>query len=250
MMATLLGLSYSPWTEKARWALDVRHVPYDYEHYQPLVGEPALRIKLKRFTGRVSVPVLTDDEGRVHADSRDIAAWADTRGTGQSLFPPEHVREIDQWVALSERAMQAGRALSLARMLEDRTALAEMVPRPLRALGAVASQIGAFGIRRTLRKYGSNAESLDAHSMTLASALEKVRDAIAKSTTTPKTLTARFTFADIAMAQAVAFVNPPSSGLKLGAASRRAFTDPELSVRFADIVDWRDALYARYRGPE
>lgn len=243
MTPVLLGLPYSPWTEKARWALDARRVAYDFRHYQPLLGEPALRAKLKRWTGTVSVPVLTDDEGRVHADSRDIAAWADARGVGERLFPPEHARAIDEWIALSERAMAAGRALSLARMLQDRTALAEMVPRAMRALGGVAAQIGAFGVRRTLRKYGGHRESLDAHAATLTAALEQVRNAIGRSAT----LLDRFTFADIAMAQAVAFVKPPSSGLKLGAASRKAFSDPELSVRFADVIDWRDALYARYR---
>lgn len=247
MQATLLGLPYSPWTEKARWALDARRVPYDFRLYQPLIGEPSLRVKLKRWTGRVSVPVLTDDGGGVHADSRDIARWADARGSGPSLFPAEHARAIDEWVELSERAMAAGRALSLARMLDDKTALAEMVPRAMRKLGGVAAQIGALGVRRTFRKYGADAESLDVHARTLAAALERVRDAIARSPARPKTLLDRFTFADIAMAQAVAFVKPPESGLKLGASSRKAFTDPELSVRFADIVEWRDALYAKYR---
>ena len=60
-MNELLGLPYSPWSEKARWALDVRHVPYRYRVFQPLIGEPALRFKTRRWTGTVTVPVMTDD---------------------------------------------------------------------------------------------------------------------------------------------------------------------------------------------
>ena len=32
-MTELLGLPYSPWTEKARFALDVRRVPYTFRYY-------------------------------------------------------------------------------------------------------------------------------------------------------------------------------------------------------------------------
>src|SRR5580704_5617991 len=60
----LLGLPYSPWSEKARWALDARHVPYADVTYAPLVGELALRRKLGKWTGAVTVPVLTEDGGR------------------------------------------------------------------------------------------------------------------------------------------------------------------------------------------
>ena len=118
-MTELLGLPYSPWTEKARWALDARRVPYTFRHYQPLLGEPALRIKLRRPTARISVPVLTTSDGRAIADSADIARWADERGEGPRLFPAEHGAAIARFIALSERALAAGRALSLARMLAD-----------------------------------------------------------------------------------------------------------------------------------
>ena len=153
----LLGLVFSPWTEKARFALDVRRVPYTFRHYQPLIGEPALRVKLRRLTGSVTVPVLTLDDGRVLADSADIARWADGRGEGPRLFPPEHEAAIVSFVALSERALAAGRALSLPRMLANDEALAEMVPRPIRrALGPFAARIGGLGVARTLRKYNGD----------------------------------------------------------------------------------------------
>jgi glutathione S-transferase len=248
MTAELLGLPYSPWSEKARFALDARRVPYAFRLYQPLLGEPALRAKTKQWTGRVTVPVLTDDEGRVYTDSADIARWADQRGEGPTLFPEEHAHAIDAWIVLSERALSAWRALSLTRMLDDHEALAEMVPRGMRGLAPVAWRIGWMGIRRTLRKYDAAGGDRAEDQRIVESALDRIREATGASTDAPRTLLGRFTFADIAMAQVVLAVEPPAVGLKIGRASRRSFSDPSMKERFADVVAWRDALYARYRG--
>jgi glutathione S-transferase len=49
------------------------------------------------------------------------------------------------------------------------------------------------------------------------------------------------------MAQVLVSVEPPASGLKLGAASRRSFVDPELRAPYADLVAWRDELYRAFR---
>jgi glutathione S-transferase len=248
----LLGLPYSPWSEKARWALDVRHVPYTYRTYAPLVGELALRLKVRRWSGVVSVPALTDDGGRAITDSADIARWADTRGDGPVLFPRELRREVDRFVELSERGLEAGRALSLYRTLADREALAEMVPRRVRqAVGPLAAPIGAFGIRRTLRKYGSDHGDVAALERQLTDVLDVLRSALANAPgggALVKTILGRFTFADIAMAQVLAFVTPPAFGLRVGTANRRSFTDAKFSERYADLLRWRDALYDEYRG--
>jgi glutathione S-transferase len=61
------------------------------------------------------------------------------------------------------------------------------------------------------------------------------------------TLLDRFTFADIAVAQALAFVEPPAFGLKLGSAIRRSFSDEVLRERHRDLVAWRDAVYEAQR---
>ena len=247
----LLGLPYSPWSEKARWALDARHVPYTYKTYAPLVGEPALRLKLRQWRGTVSVPALTDDGGHTISDSANIARWADGRGDGPVLFPPELEPDIARFVELSERGLAAGRALSLFRVLGDREALEEMVPRDVRgAIGPLAAPLGAFGIRRTLRKYGSTSDR-ETHERALVEVLDALRAALAKAPPSagPKTLLGRFTFADVAMAQVLAFVQPPAFGLRIGAASRRNFTDTAMAARYADVVQWRDALYDAYRAP-
>ena len=249
-MTELLGIGFSPWTEKARWALDARRIPYSFRHYQPLLGEPALRVKLRKLTGRVSVPVLTTDEGRVIADSAEIARWADSRGEGPALFPAGHEAAVARFVALSERGLAAGRTLSLARMLKSDEALAEMVPRPIRrALGPLAPKLGAFGVARTQRKYGGDRSDLAAAKRALLADLDELRAALAEAPAGdgPKTLLGHFSFADIAVAQMLAFGDPPASGLKLGPASRRSFSDPELRERYGDLLAWRDELYRVFR---
>lgn len=245
----LIGLSYSPWTEKAKWALEVRGVPFSYRQYQPVVGELALRKKLGRWRGVVSVPVLVADDGRAIADSCAIARYADRLGDAPSLFPAEHAHAIDALVALSERALSAGRVLALIRVLGDRDALIELAPRPLRRLRALAAGLGRFGVKRTLAKYGGSVTAQAQHTAALAEALDEVRAALAHAPGTGEggPLLGPFTFADIAVAQAAAFVTPPRTGLRLGEASRRSFTDPALAARYADVLTWRDALYARHR---
>src|SRR5262245_28782286 len=109
-MLELLGLPYSPWSEKARWALDVRKVPYRYRVYQPLIGEFELRLKTHRFLGAVTVPLLSDERaGEVYDDSAKIARFADTLGEGPRLFPAEHESAIAHWIEVSERGLEATR---------------------------------------------------------------------------------------------------------------------------------------------
>jgi glutathione S-transferase len=245
-MNELLGIPYSPWSEKARWALDVRHVSYAYRTYMPLVGEPALRVKLRKWTGTVTVPVLTTDDGQVIGDSADIARWADAHGeAGPTLFPVEHDAAIGHFVALSERGLAAGRALSLWQMRTDDEALAEMVPKALRrSLGRWSARIGALGVDRTLRKYGAHQSDRAEHERAFIAVADELRAALRSS---GKTLLGVFTFADVAMAQVLAFVQPPAFGLRIGAASRRSFTNEALCARYPDLVAWRDALYDTHR---
>jgi glutathione S-transferase len=238
-MPELLGLPYSPWSEKARWALDARGIAYDKKLYQPLLGELGLRRKLGKWSGVVSVPVLTDDDGRVIPDSADIARWADQRGDGPVMFPAG--ADVERFIALSDRGMAAGRALSLLRLLDDDEGIGEMVPRKLRKLPG-ARALAKMGVARTLRKYRGLRDQ-EAARAALAEVLEEIRAALAGG----KTLLGQFTFADIAVAQVLAFVEPPAFGLKLGDATRRSFCDDVLRDRFADLIAWRDALYQAHR---
>jgi glutathione S-transferase len=243
-MVELLGAHYSPWTEKARWALEIRGIPYTFRQYAPLIGEVGLRRKLGRWRGNVSVPVLTDEHGRAIADSAAIARWADGRGAGPRLFPAGQEAAVERFVALSERGLSAGRALSLRRVADDPTAASELVPRRLRKIPG-ATWLGTLGVKRTLRKYGGHRGDVASHGADLAGVLDELRAALAGR---------RFlvgdelTFADLAMAQVLSFVTPPPS-LRLGPNSRRNYGNPDLAERYPDLLQWRDQLHAAHRPP-
>lgn len=246
-MPELLGIAFSPWSEKARWALDARGIAYKQVPYQPVLGELGLRRKLGKWKGRVSVPVLTADDGRVISDSAEIARWADGFGSGPALFPPGQDAAIARFIALGERGLDAGRARSLLGVLEDETALRELIPKKLRNMPG-ASRLARFGTARTLRKYDALRDVAAARAA-LGAVLDELRAALAAAPATDgvKTLLGQFSFADIAASQALSFVDPPAWGLRVGPANRRHFTDDEHRERYADLIAWRDALYAAHR---
>jgi glutathione S-transferase len=144
----LLHIGYSPWSERARWALEARGVPYERVPYQPLLGELRLRW-LRRGVGGASVPVLVTDEGPI-CDSVDIARWANARGSGPDLFPAGKEAELAALQDLADRALAAGRARALRRMAASRDALQEQVPGFLRWTGPVARGIAKAGTLRTI----------------------------------------------------------------------------------------------------
>ena len=237
---TLIHLSYSPWSDRARWALDARGIEVRSQHYQPLIGELGLRRTLGRWRGAVSVPVLLTADGPI-ADSIAIARWADGRGDGPTLFPDDAA--VERWNARADDALSAGRALALPRVARDPEALDELTPKPLRALGAPIRVITKLGVERTHRKYGGHLGDAAEHEATLVGVLDAMRDALGGD---PEArLLGAMSYADITCAQVLAFVAPHDGPyLKLGAASRRVYGDAGLAERYADLVAWRDALYA------
>ncbi|HEY4177867.1 MAG TPA: glutathione S-transferase N-terminal domain-containing protein [Kofleriaceae bacterium] len=244
-MAELLGLPYSPWTEKARWALDARRITYTFRRYQPLIGEPGLRWKMSKWRGNVSVPVFTPDDGEVIGDSANIARWASEHGSGPTLFPAGTGDAMIKLIDLSERGLAAGRARSLLLLVDSPDGVREMVPKAMRWMPG-SNAIARYGIRRTVRKYqGTNVleRALDEQ----AAALDEIRAALGKVTGQPKTLLGELSFADIAVSQVLGFVEPPPFGLRIAPATRATFGDPVLREKYADLVSWRDALYEKYR---
>ena len=105
--------------------------------------------------------------------------------------------------------------------------------------------MAAFGIRRTLRKYAAPED--DTAATALDACLDALRSAVGHDPS--GTVLGTFSYADIAMAQVLVFVQPPPMGpMRFGSAPRRAFTDAVRAERYADLLRWRNELYVRYRG--
>ncbi len=246
--ATLYAMTYSPWSEKARWALDHHRVPYEYKLYTPMLGEPLLRLRALRsrtWPKRVTVPALLA-EGSIHLDSLQIALYAERNGSNFNLF--RDTTAVTRWNDLSERALQAARILSTARALADREAQVEFLPPFITgALRPKMTWLARFGAHYLERKYRFDASKLDAARATYREALLALRQGLADAGA-PYLVAHRLSYADMTMAVTLQFVVPVSDDfIRIGPLQRRTLTDPELAVEFADLVAWRDDLYQKHR---
>ena len=243
MLYTLYAASYSPWSEKARWALDHAGVAFSEVAYTPLLSEASFRFKRGSLKGAVSIPTLLGADGPI-SDSLLIARWADGQGDG-SLFPEAHLEKIEEWNYRSEAALSAGRILATRRVAGSEPARREALPAPLRgALYPFFAPLADLGIAFLTRKYGFGEASSESAEQAIRKTLEAGRSAIVREGGHP--VGDRFTFADIALANSLHFVSPHAS-LRMGEATRACFTQPALAHEFADLLAWRDACYEAHR---
>ncbi|MFP2956658.1 glutathione S-transferase family protein [Myxococcus sp. 1LA] len=244
-MRTLYGLSYSPWTEKARWALDHHGVAYRYREHLPLIGEPLLRWRTPRGV-RPAVPLFID-EGEAFPGSFVIARRAEELGQGEPLFPAADLPVIQRWEDESDQVLSAARAKVVAALLENRQAQVEslpgFLPTGLRSLLAPSAKLGA---RFVARKHQAPTD-IDAFIQgKVVPALERLREALGGR----PYLLPRFSYADITAALMLQFVRAVDDGyLPLGPGTRAVWNDAALAARFPDLLEWRDGLYAKHRRP-
>ncbi len=244
MTPLLWSIPYSPWSERARFALDYAGAPYEKRTYKPLFDELALRRALGRWRGPVSVPILQTDGGVLEGGFA-IAGHAQAHGS-RPVLPADHRDDIIRWDERASAAMSAGRACALERTLGSKEALIELAPKSLRKAPGTAALTKA-GIQRTIAKYRPVTPT-HPHDF-LEETLVAIREALAEGHETDgvRHLLPAFGYADISVAQVLAFVEPPVDGLRLGKANRRTYRDGRLAERYRDLVEWRDALYARFR---
>lgn len=238
----LVGIGYSAWTQKARWALDAHEVSYRYREYLPMLGEPGLRLRLGTPLRKVSVPVLFTEVGPF-TDSWDIAQWAAANANNDAcLIDDQRRADIAEWNTLSDTMLAAGRARTTRRVLTDREALLESVPPPMNQLGPLTGAIGASGARFLLWKYGAGAEDEEAAVATMRGGLTRLRAALGDG----GFVLDRFTYADVAMAVTMMFIAPPPDDLvRIGPKARPHWNCPELAAEFPELVEWSHGVYAQ-----
>jgi glutathione S-transferase len=236
---SLLGIHYSPWSQKARHALAAADVDYDYTEYQPVFGEPMLRMKAKQWRGRVSVPILLTDGGALR-DSFEIAQFAAAQTP--SLIPPGYEDIVATWNERSDRLLALGRRRTTALVKADPAALLENLPKPLRKMGPVSRGLGVFGARFLQKKYDMDTStSLEACEAEMRSILVTLRGGLA---TGAHLIGSDLTYADITMAVSLTFVKPHGD-VRIGRQSRPHWSVDALVEEFSSLFEWRDAIYAR-----
>ncbi len=240
-MRKLVALHYSPWSEKARWALDHHGVDYSYEEYRILLGEPMLRLKTGKLAGKATVPVLFD-QGEALTECWDIAHRAESVGRGDTLFPEAHREEIRAWHERSQDACALARMRLIETIRHDRDALRAQidagVPKPLRSLMYPSSPLVMAWFGR------KHAGSCPADGAALRDACKLLQKELAGR----DHLFGKLTFADISMAAMLQFVDPVADQfIELDPRIRSAWQDPQLAREYPDLLQWRDRLYRQHR---
>ena len=239
MEPTLWYLPISPWSQKLRCALRHHGIQLRERAYAPLIDELALRFRLKRWSGRITVPVLFTSEGAL-TDSFDIARFAERVGSGPTLFPAAHEAQLVDWNARSERLLSAGRGAAMLRMLASPAAAHELLPPgPAKR---VSPRLALLAMRAFNRKYGITREQLADYEATMRSELSQLREALSGGRFY---LFDQLSYADFEMAVALSVLGPvPES--PHGPAARAVMTEDALASEFADLKAWRDAFHARH----
>lgn len=243
---TLYGISQSPWTQRARWALDHHGVSYRYHEHLPMLGELLLRraARLKEKGKKASVPLLVNPSGEGNdavMGSFEIAKHAEANGRGAPLFPrdPAAEKSISHWNDVAERMSHVGRVSVFQKLPKNRTAQKEALPSFVPGFMAGSA---AVAVSFLAKKY-SVPTNLDAEvKQVLRPALEELRAALAGK---PYLLDA-FTYADITVACALQAVRPHDQA-PLGPGTRETWTNEELAAEFDDLLMWRDTIYRKHR---
>src|SRR5262249_38106198 len=123
----LVAAPISPWSERARWALDHHGITYRTLVHMPVIDERRLRRLAGNPAGRVTAPLPLDGD-TVRRESWDIALYADRVGGASALIPAERADEVRRWVQLADDIAGEGRALVTAALLASPEALDETLP--------------------------------------------------------------------------------------------------------------------------
>jgi glutathione S-transferase len=243
-MRIFTGLAVSPYSERAKWALDHHGLAYRYKEHVPLLGEIALRRKVRRFAlPKATVPILEAD-GEIFPNGLDIARYADRAGSGTKLFPADHEAAVNEWNGVADALLDVGRAWVLKNLAESRAAQKESLPPfvPGFARGAMAPMTKRVALY-LLKKHEST-HAIEAEvTKTVRPLLEKIRAARGPRPTLLET----FSYADITVCASLTMLRPRKEAT-LGPATRETWTHAELAREFDDLLAWRDDVYRNHRG--
>lgn len=246
-MLVLTAIAFSPWSEKARWALDHHRVNYREAPFRPVFGELELRLRMRRPFGRITVPVLRDGR-RWLTDSYAIARHAESIGKGTPLFPNDALAEISAWNQRSEAALAAGRAILMRSWASTpELALAALPAGTPAALQPLLQRLGQKRLEAFMAKYDIRAGDFS-HEQVLTAEL----DALAKALSGRRYLVGdAFSYADITMALTLQQVSPvdPRYIPRMAGLGPAGMHIDSFARRHADLIAWRDALYAQHRRP-
>eukprot|EP01025_Chloroclados_australasicus_P060591 TRINITY_DN7792_c0_g2_i1.p1 TRINITY_DN7792_c0_g2~~TRINITY_DN7792_c0_g2_i1.p1 ORF type:complete len:256 (+),score=20.52 TRINITY_DN7792_c0_g2_i1:138-905(+) len=249
MTPELVYGTVSPWSARARWALEVNGVKYKRVVYTPLLSEFSLRLKLGDYFGKVSVPIMfisTHNEKKVLRDSFEIALWGNqNRAEGtRDLFPSDCIEQIREWSKLADDILNYGRIQSFEKVKKDPNALKEQTPDGFKWTGTSGAWMTGCIVSLLQGKYseaGGGPERQKAYS-----ALLKAQTTL-NSKQNKFLIGDSFSYADIVITVATYLVKPPQSQFyTIGQATSACCVLEDLAEEFSDIILWRDDILQKY----
>lgn len=246
MSLRLVVLPVSPYSERARWALDHHRLAYQTITHVPFLGERRLRKLVGPDQPKATVPVLLTGEATL-TDSWDIASFADRTGSGARLIPADRETEIRDWNRRANDTSASVRGLIVARMMDNPAALDESQPPATpRFLRPLVRPVARHAMRWFAQKHGVDPADEAGPRAAMRALLVELRGALGGR----PYLTGSFSYADIVMASCLQGISAVADEyIPLGPATRAVWTQPELIAEFSDLVTWRDRLYAQHRRP-
>jgi glutathione S-transferase len=221
----LIELYPSPYSERVRWVLEAKGLPYRRRSYQPIAGEA----ELQKTTGLTTVPVFFAD-GELIGDSNAAVDWIEAHQASPALLPTDPTQR------LHVRAFELAATEAVA---------------PWARLGFIgrckAMNMQPLG-DHFAAKYGWSPEK-EARADTMLRAL--LTDLVHAVTTRTYLVGDALTRADVTVATmlAPAFGHPPEDLFALDPPMRSMFGLPLAEEpTFAPLRRWRDDLYRRHRG--
>ncbi len=220
----LLELYLSPWSERMRWVLDLKGLPYRRRSYQPIVDEAELRQK----TGMTTAPVLFAD-GEVIGDSDVSVDWLEIHHPSPALLPADaalraQVRVFE--LAATEALAPCARLAWIGRV---KAMNLQPIADHFAAKYSWSPEAEARGARLVRVLLADLTPHVAAHGYLVGDA---------------------FTRADVTVATmlAGAFGHPPDELFELEPALRSIFEPPTVDPALTPLRRWRDDLYRRHRG--
>jgi glutathione S-transferase len=241
-VAKFYALSYSPWSEKARWALDHHRLQYSEREHVPLLGEGLLRWRARNADGNTaSVPLLVDGDVSI-SDSYGIVRHADRVGQGSPLIVDPVCDEINE---LCDEGLRHARARVVLRVLASPKALDESSEAAAPAFATpLLRPVARYGADFLARKHGATLTTPEALDEQLGEVIAGLDQRLGHR----NYMLDEFSAADICFAMLLQAVEPVGGGyISLKPATRECWRAPSLVARFAHLLEWRDALYAKHR---
>ena len=221
----LIELYPSPFSERVRWVLELKGVPYRRTAYVPLAGEA----DHKRKTGIATAPVLLAD-GEVIGDSDQAVAWLEAHHASPALVPADARgrAQVRAWELLATEVLApAARLVMIGRYK--------------------AMNFQPLADHFAGKYHWSEAEEARAERL-LRAALPEVAAAVGAD---PHLVGGSFTRADLTVAAMLtpALGLPPDDLFAIDAGMRAMFGLPiGAEPSLAPLRDWRDRTYREHRG--